>query len=90
MLGSHYANRSCYAVLYEQLHLFVDSKIALKLPAVYATDRSDAVVLVLILILFCFVVYYGVLHSSRLALWYCVCVCVCVNPFCLVYRIRPN
>ena len=69
MLGSHYANRSCYAVLYEQLHLFVDSKIALKLPVVYATDRSDAGGPGVILFLFCFVVYYGVLHSSRLALW---------------------
>ena len=80
MLGSHYANRSFYDVLYEQLHLFVDSKIALKLPAVYATDRSDAVVLVLFL--FCFVLLFTTGCYIVLGLLFGI-VCVCSILFAL-------
>ena len=60
-------------------------KIALKLPAVYATDRSDAVVLVLFL--FCFVLLFTTGCYIVLGLLFGIYVCVCVQSFlpCLAY-----
>ena len=61
-------------------------KLLKKLPVVYATDRSDAVVLVLFL--FCFVLLFTTGCYIVLGLLFgIVCVCVCVQPFlpCLPY-----